>query len=177
MSRSNRTQLALGILLILLGVWFLAQRNIPQVAVLAQRFSDWPFSVIGVGGMLLLLGLILGVPGLAVPAAIVAGIGGLFYYFEYWGDWSEWYMWLLVPGFVGVGRILRGLLGEDTRRNLSHGLNLMVVSAVLFLAFSAVFGGWRLLGNYGPSLLLILLGLWVLGKGLYTSMRQRNGGA
>ncbi len=175
MSRANRTQLALGIVLILLGLWFLAQRSIPQVAAFAARFSDWPFTVVGVGVLLLFLGLILGAPGLAVPAAVVAGIGGLFYYFEYLGDWSDWYMWLLVPGFVGVGSILRGLLGEDTRSSLSHGLNLMVVSAVLFLVFSALFGGWNLLGNYGAALLLILLGLWVIGRGLYSSMRGKGG--
>ncbi|MFZ5909593.1 MAG: hypothetical protein ACOYYU_06220 [Chloroflexota bacterium] len=175
MSRSNRTQLALGIVLILLGLWFFAQRSVPQVAAFAERFSDWPFTVIGVGALLLLLGLILGAPGLAVPAAIVAGIGGLFYYFEYLGDWADWYMWLLVPGFVGVGNILRGLLGEDTRNSLAHGLNLMVISAVLYLVFSGLFGGWDLLGNYGPSILLILLGLWVIGKGLYSSMRRKGG--
>jgi hypothetical protein len=66
------------------------------------------------------------------------------------------------------------LLGEDTRRNLKHGLNLMVVSAVLFLVFSAFLGGWNLLGNFGPAILLILLGLWVLGSGLYRSMRSNN---
>jgi len=175
MSRQNRTQLVLGLVLILAGVWFFAQRSIPQVAAFAERFSDWPFTVIGVGALLLLLGLILGAPGLAVPAAIVAGIGGLFYYFEYLGDWADWYMWLLVPGFVGVGSILRGLLGEDTRNSLGHGLNLMVISAVLFLVFSAFFGGWDLLGNYGPSILLILLGVWVIGKGLYSSMRRKGG--
>lgn len=174
MSRSNRTQLGLGIVLVLLGIWFLVQRTIPQVAAFAERFSDWPFTVIGAGALLLLLGLILGAPGLAVPAAIVAGVGGLLYYFEFLGDWADWYMWLLVPGFVGVGNILRGLLGEDTKESIGHGLNLMVVSAVLFLVFSAFFGGWNLLGDYGLSILLILLGLWVIGKGLYASMRRKR---
>jgi len=176
MRRSNRTQLGLGIVLILLGVWFIAQRSFPQIAAFTERFSDWPFTVIGVGALLFLLGLILGAPGLAVPAAIVAGIGGLLYYFEYLGAWADWYMWLLVPGFVGVGNILRGLLGEDTRNSIGHGLNLMVVSAVLFLVFSSIFGGWNLLGEYGPSVLLILLGLFVMGKGIYASMRNRKGG-
>jgi len=121
----------------------------------------------------LVLGLILGAPGLAVPAAIVAGIGGILYYQDLTGDWDSWsYMWSLIPGFVGVGVILQGLLGEDTRRNLKHGLNLMVVSAVLFLVFSAFLGGWNLLGNFGPAILLILLGMWVLGSGLYRSMRK-----
>ena len=175
MRRQGRTQLALGIILILLGGWFIAQRTFPAVAAFAQRFSDWPFTVIGVGILLLLLGLVLGTPGLAVPAAIVSGIGGILYYQDLTGAWNSWaYMWTLIPGFVGVGVILQGLLGEDTRRNLRHGLNLMVISAVLFLVFSAFLGGWNLLGNFGPAILLILLGLWVLGSGLYRSMRRGN---
>ena len=175
MKKQGRTQLALGVILILLGAWFIAQRTFPEVATFAARFSDWPFTVIGVGVLLLLLGLILGAPGLAVPAAIVSGIGGILYYQNLTGNWESWaYMWTLIPGFVGVGVLLQGLLGEDTRRNLRHGLNLMVVSAVLFLVFSAFLGGWTLLGNFGPAILLILLGLWVLGSGLYRSMRSSN---
>ena len=149
--------------------------NTPQVAAFADRFSDWPFTVIGVGVLLLLLGLILGAPGLAVPAAIVSGIGGILYYQNLTGNYESWaYMWALIPGFVGVGVLLQGLLGENTRNNLRHGLNLMVVSAVLFLVFSAFLGGWNLLGNFGPAILLILLGLWVLGSGLYRSIRNSN---
>ena len=95
------------------------------------------------------------------------------YYQNLTGDWDSWsYMWTLIPGFVGVGIILRGLLGEETRQSLRRGLNLMVTSAVLFLVFSALLGGWGLLGNYGPAILLILLGLWVIGSGLYRSMRK-----
>lgn len=175
MKKQGRTQLALGIILILLGAFFVAQRSIPEVAAFAKLFSDWPFTVIGVGVLLLLLGLILGAPGLAVPAAIVAGIGGILYYQDLTGDWDSWsYMWTLIPGFVGVGIFLQGVLGENTRHNLKHGLNLMVVSAVLFLVFSAFMGGWNLLGNFGPAILLILLGLWVLGSGLYRSIRKSN---
>jgi len=175
MKKQGRTQLALGIILILLGVWFVAQRSIPEVAAFTERFSDWPFTVIGVGVFLLLLGLILGAPGLAVPAAIVAGIGGILYYQDLTGDWESWsFMWTLIPGFVGVGVILQGLLGEDTAQNLKRGLNLMVVSAVLFLVFAAFLGGWKLLGNFWPAIVLILLGLWVLGSGLYRSMRQKE---
>jgi hypothetical protein len=175
MRKQGRTQLALGVILILLGAWFIAQRTFPEVAAFAARFSDWPFTVIGVGVLLLLLGLILGAPGLAVPAAIVSGIGGILYYQELTGNWESWsYMWTLIPGFVGIGVLLQGLLGEDTRRNLRHGLNLMVVSAVLFVVFAAFLGGWNLLGNFGPAVLLILLGLWVLGSGLYRSMRGTN---
>lgn len=175
MKREGRTQLALGIILILLGAWFIAQRSIPELAAFVERFSEWPFTIIGVGVLLLLLGLILGAPGMAVPAAIVAGIGGILYYQNLTGDWDSWsYMWALIPGFVGVGVALQGLLGESTRHNLRRGLNLMVISAVLFLVFSAFFGGWNLLGNYGPSILLILLGIWVIASGLYRTMRKTN---
>ena len=117
MKKQGRTQLGLGIVLILLGAWFIAQRVFPELATFTDRFSDWPFTVIGVGILLLFLGLILGAPGLAVPAAIVSGIGGLFYYFEYIGSWADWYMWLLVPGFAGFGTVLQGLLGENTLPN------------------------------------------------------------
>jgi uncharacterized membrane protein HdeD (DUF308 family) len=175
MRNQGRTQLALGIILILLGAWFIAQRSIPELAAFAERFSEGPFTVIGVGVLLLLLGLILGSPGLAIPAAIVSGIGGILYYQDLTGNADSWsYMWTLIPGFVGVGTILRGLLGEDPRNNLRHGLNLMVISAVLFLVFSALLGGWDLLGNYGPAILLIVLGLWVIGSGLYRSMRKNS---
>lgn len=175
MRKQGRTQLALGIILILLGAWFIAQRTFPEVAAITARFSSGPLLVVGIGLLLFVLGLLLGAPGLAVPAAIVAGIGGILYYQELTGDSSSWsYMWTLILGFVGAGVILQGLLGENTRQNLRHGLNLMVVSAVLFLVFSAFLGGWDLLGNFGPAILLILLGLWVLGSGLYRSMRGRD---
>ena len=83
-------------------------------------------------------------------------------------------MWALIPGFVGVGIVLTGLLGENTAHNLKRGLNLMVISAVLFLVFASIFGGLELLGNYGPAILLILLGTWVLGNGLYRSFRKKG---
>ncbi|MDD2920958.1 MAG: hypothetical protein PHQ36_01620, partial [Anaerolineales bacterium] len=116
-----------------------------------------------------------GQPGMAVPAAIVAGIGGIFYYQDLTGRHESWaYMWTLIPGFVGVGTVVAGLLGENTVSNLKHGLNLMVVSAVLFLVFSSFLGGWRLLGSFGPAILLILLGVWVLGNGIYRSFRNKE---
>ena len=176
MNRQGRSQLALGVILVLLGAWFLLDRSVPAFHELVGRYTEWPFSLIGIGAILLLLGLVLGAPGMAVPAAIVAGIGGIFYYQETFNDYESWsYMWTLIPGFVGVGSILAGLLGENMAHNVKRGLNLMVISAVLFLVFSSFFGGWKLLGNYGPAILLILLGLWVLGSGLYRSFRRRDG--
>ncbi len=82
-------------------------------------------------------------------------------------------MWTLIFGFIGVGNILAGLLGDDLRHNFGHGVNLIVISAVLFLIFAMIFNRINILGNYGAAGLLILLGLYVIGRGL---MRSRRGG-
>ena len=174
MNKQGRTQLVLGVMLIILGAWFLADRSLPAFHDLVARYTEWPFSLVAIGAGLFVLGLILGSPSMSVPAAIVAGIGGLFFYFERIGSWADWYMWLLIPGFVGVGSILTGLLGEHTRHNLRRGLNLMVISAVLFLVFSSFLGRWNQFGNYGPAILIILLGLWVLGNGIFGTLRRNR---
>ncbi len=176
MNRQGRTQLALGVILILLGAWFLADKSVPAFHSLFDKYTQFPFSLFVIGGGILIVGLVLGQPGMAVPAAIVAGIGGIFYYQRMTNDYTSWsYMWTLIPGFVGVGAVLSGLLGDSTAHNLRRGLNMMVISAVLFLIFASFFGGLQLLGNYGPAILLILLGLWVLGSGLYRSFRNKEG--
>jgi hypothetical protein len=178
MTRQGRSQLILGIILILLGVWFVVQKSVPPLAEFTDKFFQWPFTLMWIGALILVLGLLTGNPGMAVPATIVAGIGGIFYYNDTYATQSAWsYMWTLIPGFVGVGTVIQGLLGEDTRHNISRGLNTMVASAVLFLIFSAIFGGWNLLGNYGPAILLILLGVWVLGRSLWKSYRKGNDNA
>ena len=174
MSRQNRTQLALGILLVLLGAWFIAVRQIPILKPFSNLNWDWPFYVIGAGTVLLLIGLVTDAPRMAIPAAIVAGIGGILYYQNMSHDWESWnFMWTLIPGFVGVGNILAGLFGDDTRHNIGRGINLIVISAVLFLIFAAIFNRINILGNYGVAVLLILLGFYVIGRGL---MQSRRGG-
>jgi len=174
MSRQNRTQLAIGILLVLLGAWFIAVRQVPILKPFSNLNWDWPFYVIGSGVILLLIGLVTDAPRMAIPAAIVAGIGGILYYQNMSHDWESWnFMWTLIFGFIGVGNILAGLFGDDTRHNIGRGLNLIVISAVLFLIFAAIFNRINILGNYGVAVLLILLGLYVIGRGLISS---RKGG-
>jgi len=175
MNKQGRSQLALGVLLILLGAWFLLDRTVPAFHGFFEQYTEWPINLLLIGGVIFILGLVLGSPGLSVPAAIVAGIGGIFYYQETTGNYESWsYMWALIPGFVGLGSVLAGLLGDNTAHNLKRGMNLMVVSAVLFLVFSAFLGGWDILGDYGPAILLILLGVWVLGSGLYRTFRSKG---
>jgi hypothetical protein len=175
MNTRGRSQLALGVILILLGAWFFADKSVPAFHSFFNKYAEFPFNMFLIGAGIFIVGLVIGQPGMAVPAAIVAGIGGIFYYQDITNNYESWsYMWTLIPGFVGVGSILAGLLGDNTAHNLRRGLNVMVVSAVLFLVFASFFGGLEILGNYGPAILLILLGMWVLGNGLYRSFRNRE---
>ncbi|GAB1470802.1 hypothetical protein MASR2M66_16800 [Chloroflexota bacterium] len=174
MNRSGRSQLGLGIILILIGGWFLLNQTMPEFHKFFEPYIEWPSNMFLIGAGILIIGLATGQRGMTVPAAIVAGIGGIFYYQNASGDYDSWsYMWALIPGFVGVGVVLQGLFGENTAYNLKRGLNLMVISAVLFLIFAAFLGGWNILGQFGPAVLLILLGVYVLGSGLYRTYRKK----
>ena len=171
----NRSSLFLGLLLILIGGWMVVTRQVPSIQVWLDNNFIWPMWVIGAGALVFLIGLITGNPGMAIPASIIAGIGGILYYQQTTGNFSSWsYMWTLIPGFVGVGEILAGLLGERTRRNLSSGLRNLVVSAVMFLAFGTFLGGLSILGDYGAPILIILLGVYVLARGFMRGSRVQD---
>ena len=74
MEHRRRWNLAAGLLLVLLGAWFLAVQFVPGLDVFGNL--SWPLIIIGVGVVLLILGVLAGAPGLAVPACVVGGIGG-----------------------------------------------------------------------------------------------------
>lgn len=163
--RANRSNLILGILLIAIGAWLVATRQVPSLQQFTENMTGAMWTI-GAGILILVIGLLTNSPGMAVPASIVAGIGGILYYQDQVGDYSSWaYMWTLIPGFVGIGTILAGLLGENTSRNLAGGLRLIVISAVLFLVFATFLGDINFLGEYGTAILLILLGVYILARG------------
>jgi len=170
----NRGQLAIGLILILLGAWFIAQQQVPALKEWAALYMDWPLNMVAIGGLILLVGILLGAPGMAIPASIVAGLGGIFYYQETFNDYQSWsYMWTLIIGFIGAGQVFAGLLGSG-RREISSGLNTIVVSAVMFVIFAAIFGKLTILGSFGPAILLILLGIWVIARGLWRGRRKEG---
>jgi hypothetical protein len=172
--KQNRSNLVLGLILLAVGAWLLATRQVPALQDWMETNFTWPMWTIGAGILVLLIGLLTNSPGMAVPACIIMGIGGILYYQDQTGDYTSWsYMWTLIPGFVGVGSVLAGLLGDSTRRNVSNGLRLIVISAVLFLIFATFLGGLSVLGDYGLPVILILLGLYILARGF---MRGNRGG-
>ena len=168
MDRTKRSTLAVGILLVLLGAYFIVANLIPSFNDWINVTMSWPLIVIAVGVGLLFLGLLVGAPEMAIPAVIVGGIGGILYYQNLSGNWGSWaYLWTLIPGFSGVGILLAYLLGSHGEHTLRSALDTIGTSLVMFVIFGAFFGAFKVLGNYWPLLLVaagVLLGLRSLIK-------------
>jgi len=172
MDQRQRSNLAAGLVLILLGVAFLAAQLVPGLAIWLNIEHSWPLIIVGVGVLLLVIGLLTGVPSMAVPACIVGGIGGLLYWQNATGRWETWaYAWALIPGFAGVGGVVAGLLSGEGRKAVRDGGTLIVISLVIFAIFGSLFGGLDWLGPYWP-VLLIVLGLWFLVRPWLRPRRQ-----
>ena len=171
MESKKRSQLILGIILILGAIYLIASRFIPGLRI-HLMISTWRGWLIFISIAILLIGMLTGTPGLAVPACIVAGIGGILYFQneintpQAWAAWS--YLWTLIPGFAGVGVLISALLRGSLRKDFGHSLNLIVSSVVLFTIFGILFGGWTIFGPYTtylPIALLLLLGIWLILRG------------
>jgi Domain of unknown function (DUF5668) len=164
MSRERRSDLVFGIILLLIGAWFLAaQFNwIPGLNQIINMQYQWPLIVIGVGVLLFLLGLLTHSPGMSVPACIVGGIGGILYATNVTQKWADWsFLWTLIPSFVGVGVILTALLGGGGKRSYLEGLRLILISGILFVIFIMLFSGQGYFIKYWP-ILVILAGIWII---------------
>ena len=75
MSQQRRSNLVIGLLLILAGIWFLAVRLVPRLEDWFYDTVSWPLLIVAVGFFLLIFGLLLRAPGMAVPACIVGNLG------------------------------------------------------------------------------------------------------
>ena len=85
--RQNRTNLVLGLLLIVVGGWMIITNQVPAIHEWILAHSTGSVYTIGAGVLILLIGLFTGAPGMAIPAAIVAGIGGILYYQDLTNDY------------------------------------------------------------------------------------------
>lgn len=161
MDVQKRSNLALGIVLILLGGFFLITRIVPAL----ELVLGWPWIVIGVGAALLLIGLLVGAPDMAIPACIVSGIGCILYYQTLTHNWASWsYAWALIPAFVGIGMFVAALLGGRSRYAYRDALRTILVGVILFVVFGSFFGAFAWLGAYWP-LLLVGAGVLILVEG------------
>lgn len=160
----RRASIIVGLLMILAGFLFLGFQLVPGLAEQVNFSRWWPLFIVGLGGVFLLLGLVAS-PPLAVPGSVVTGVGGILFYQNATGNWASWaYIWALIPGFVGVGLILMGLR-EGKRSGVGEGVRLLGISLIMYLVFGAFFGGFGLLGQFWP-MLLVLLGVYILVQNL-----------
>ncbi len=156
----NRNGVVWGVLLILLGGFFLVTRLNPELF----GFVQWPFFIIGIGLVFLFSAILTRTGGLAIPGCIISGIGGILYWQTLTGRWESWsYIWTLIPGFVGLGVIFAGLLDRNRPHFDTGGLVLMAISAMGFMAFGSAFGA--LFGfsfDMGTLWPLFLIGIGVI---------------
>jgi hypothetical protein len=158
MARKRVGSIVGGVILILVGLWFILPWIAPGLAdALALEF-EWPLFMVGIGAAFLIAGLLGGVPQLAIPGCVVGGLGGIFYWQVLTDNFESWsYVWTLIPGFVAIGMLISGLLTGD-RKALGGALWLLFISACLFFVMGSLVGELTILGMYWP-LLLIALGL------------------
>ncbi len=166
MNTQRRSNLVVGLLLLLAGAWFLAIQYYPNLADFITVELEWPLTVVGLGLVFFIFAALARAPGLAIPGAIISGIGGLLYYQNASQDWESWaYAWTLIPGFVGVGVLISNFFEGRFINGLKEGFSLILISLFMFAIFGAFLGGPEILGDYWP-VLLIALGVWMVAKGL-----------
>lgn len=146
---------ALGALLVIAGILFLAFRLAP---VDVSQFG-WPLFVILIGFMLLLVGLLARpAVGLVVPGSIVTMVGFILAVQNTFGLWAAWsYAWALVfPTSVGIGIAIMGLARRDGKQ-VEQGMWTAFVGFSMFAVFALFFEG--LLGisglAFGPAASII----------------------
>jgi hypothetical protein len=176
-SRSG-SGLALGIVLVVVGVFFLLMRLFE----IDLSTYGWPLYVIIPGLTLVVVGFVSLGSGAIIPGAIVTVAGLILAYQNSTGEWASWsYAWaLVVPGGVGLGIFLQGLRVHDDKQ-LRQGRNLMFWSVMIFLVgfvvFESIFNvsgiADTLFGRAALPALLIIIGITLLVRN-FRRQQQRS---
>jgi hypothetical protein len=166
MTENRAGSLIGGVVLIGLGLLFLLFQFVPGLTDWVRVDRFWPLIIVGVG-IALLVGAVVGrIPPLAVPGCVVGGIGCLLFVQNATSYWESWaFAWTLIPGFVGLGLIISGLLSGAVDSPIRRGVGLLAVSALLFVVFAAFLGPFGSLARFWP-VLLIGAGVLLLGRTL-----------
>jgi hypothetical protein len=174
MASQKRKNITSGFILILIGLIFLAFQIFPGLQAWVDQEFTWPMSIFFVALGLLVIGALTGTPDMLVPASIVGGIGGILYVQNAgiitWESWA--YLWTLIPGFVGIGVLLAGLL-KWNKKEMIDGLQTILVSFVLLMVFGSLMGdmfGYFPFQAYLP-VLLIALGVFLFIRALFDKRR------
>ena len=144
-----------GIILILVGLFFLGVQFFPSLLSFFDFALYWPLILVGMGGLFLIAALA-GTPPLVVPGSIISGLGLMMFWQNATGNWDSWaYSWALIPGFVGVGLLLLSMLDRSSGVSSREGRKLIMISLIMFVIGFIFFNGLSLLGNFWPVLLIL----------------------
>jgi hypothetical protein len=163
------SSLAVGIVLVVLGVFFLVTRLFD----VDLSGYGWPLFVIIPGLTLLVVGFVSLGTGALVPGGIITLAGLVLAYQNATGDWASWsYAWaLVIPGGVGVGLFLQGLRNRDqqllkqSRALMFWSLMIFLIGFVLFETVLNVSGiDYGIVGKAALPALLIIIGVTLLAR-------------
>ena len=169
MRRTSGTSAALGIVLVVVGLFAL----LVGFAGVDLTTYGWPLFVIVPGLTLLVVGFLGLGQGASIPGGIVTVLGLLLAYQSSTGDWATWtFGWALVaPGGVGLGMYLQALRDRDAMA-LRTGRTLMFIAVIIFMIgfvlFESILGisgrdyGW--FGKAALPILLIVIGIILLWR-------------
>jgi hypothetical protein len=169
--RSPGTSLALGIVLVVVGIFAL---GIVVFGIDLTQYG-WPLFVIIPGLTLLVVGFLGGGVGASVPGGIVTMLGLVLAYQSSTGDWASWaFAWALVaPGGVGLGLYLQALRDRDPMM-LKRGRTLIFIAAIIFMIgfvlFESILGisgqDYGIFGKAALPGLLIVIGIILLVRSI-----------
>ncbi len=173
----TRTSLIFGLLLIGLGVLFLANRFLN----INLGEDLWPFAVIGAGA-LFFVGMLAGGPtagGLAIPGSITVMAGLVLLVQNTFNRFESWaYCWALIMVAIGIGMVIRGYwsgLG-DIRRKGWETIRLGMLFFLLFGAFFElfIFNRTTQLTSILWPLALIVVGMILIGSRFINNTLQQQ---
>jgi hypothetical protein len=170
-SAGSSSGLALGLVLVVVGVFFLIMRLFQ----IDLSTYGWPLYVIIPGLTLLIVGFVSLGTGALVPGGIVTVTGLILAAQNATGDWASWaYAWtLVVPGGAGLGLFMQGLRVHDSKQ-VRLGRNLMFWSALMFMIgfviFESIFNisgqDFGIVSRAALPVLLIIIGVTLLARSM-----------
>lgn len=170
--KSQRPTIAFGVILLLAGAALLVYQLQPEfVRLYLGSWFSWPSIITATGLVFILVAILSGMGGLAIPGSIISTVGLILYYQNTTGDWESWsFAWALIPASVGLGIIMMALINGKLRRS-RPGFWLLIVNLVIFVVFFAFFRqNSNILLRYWP-VLVIAIGVLVLVQALWPRKR------
>lgn len=175
-------ELLLGLTLLLIGVLVLASEWLGTwftgLGISRDVLDWWPILVIGLALFFVMPALFGGHQrrrlraGMAIPGAVLGGIGVSLLYTSLADRWSAWfYLWTVIPFSMGIGMYAAGWIA-DLPAFKWIGSGLALGALVAYLAFATAFGGeaFRLIGSVG----IIALGLALIAGGLADRLSRKG---